>query len=67
MFNFILRESPYEIPTDHVANPITKSRVLLIPVGDLSFGLGSQLNKTCRRHSLSRRYVVATAFDAIAS
>ncbi|KAL8191705.1 hypothetical protein R6Q57_028436 [Mikania cordata] len=45
MFNAILRESSHEIPTDPVSDPITESRVLPIPAGDLSFGSGAQLNK----------------------
>ncbi|KAK1420742.1 hypothetical protein QVD17_22582 [Tagetes erecta] len=45
MFNAILRESSHEIPTDSVSDPITDSRVLPIPVGDLSFGSGAQLKK----------------------
>ncbi|GER25900.1 nucleolar protein gar2-related [Striga asiatica] len=43
MFNAILRESAYEIPTDPVSDPILESKVLPIPAGDLSFGSGAQL------------------------
>ncbi|KAI3851518.1 hypothetical protein MKW92_008358, partial [Papaver armeniacum] len=43
MFNAILRESAGDNPTDHVPNPISDSRVLPIPAGNSSFGLGAQL------------------------
>ncbi|XP_076888145.1 uncharacterized protein LOC143538467 [Bidens hawaiensis] len=45
MFNAILRESSREISTDSVSDPVTVSRVLPIPAGDLSFGSGAQLKK----------------------
>ncbi|RDX70752.1 hypothetical protein CR513_49976, partial [Mucuna pruriens] len=38
MFNVILQESVFEIPTDPISDPIVDSKVLPIPVGDLSFG-----------------------------
>lgn len=41
MFNAILRESEYEIPTDLVSDLRVDSRVLPIPAGDLSFGSGA--------------------------
>ncbi|XP_076914443.1 uncharacterized protein LOC143573454 [Bidens hawaiensis] len=41
MFNAILRE----IVTDSVSDPVTVSRVLPIPAGDLCFGSGAQLKK----------------------
>ena len=48
MFNAILRESAYEIPTDPVSDPIVDPKVLPIPAGDLSFGSGAQLkNSVC--------------------
>ncbi|XP_026452653.1 uncharacterized protein LOC113353183 [Papaver somniferum] len=43
MFNAILRESAGDNPTDHVSNPISDSRVLTVPAGNSSFGLGAQL------------------------
>ncbi|XP_024965026.1 uncharacterized protein LOC112505333 [Cynara cardunculus var. scolymus] len=45
MFNAILHEPAHEIPTGPVSDPITESRVLPIPAGDLSFGSGAQLKK----------------------
>lgn len=48
MFNAILRESAYEIPTDPVSDPIVDSKVLPILDGNLSFGSGAQLkNSVC--------------------
>ncbi|XP_010913133.1 uncharacterized protein [Elaeis guineensis] len=46
MFNAILRESAYEIPTDPVSDPIVDPKVLPIPAGDLSFGSGAQLKNS---------------------
>ncbi|XP_030452964.2 uncharacterized protein LOC115674647 isoform X1 [Syzygium oleosum] len=46
MFNAILRESAFEIPTDPVSDPIVDSRVLPIPAGHLSFGSGAQLKNS---------------------
>lgn len=46
MFNAILRESAYEIPTDPVSDPIVDSKVLPIPDGNLSFGSGAQLKNS---------------------
>ncbi|KAI3981690.1 hypothetical protein MKX01_020633 [Papaver californicum] len=43
MFNAILRESADDSPTDPVSDPISDSRVLPIPAGNSSFGLGAQL------------------------
>lgn len=43
MFNAILRESPDDIPTDPVADPISDAEVLPIPAGEASFGAGAQL------------------------
>lgn len=55
MFNAILRESAFEIPTDPVSDPIVDSRVLPIPAGHLSFGSGAQL-----KNSVS---ILATLFE----
>ncbi|XP_030519831.2 uncharacterized protein LOC115733285 [Rhodamnia argentea] len=46
MFNAILRESAFEIPTDPVSDPIVDSTVLPIPAGHLSFGSGAQLKNS---------------------
>ncbi|KAJ8527536.1 hypothetical protein K7X08_014987 [Anisodus acutangulus] len=46
MFNAILRESAYEIPTDPISDPIVDSKVFPIPAGDLSFGSGAQLKNS---------------------
>ncbi|CAH2046983.1 unnamed protein product [Thlaspi arvense] len=43
MFNAILRESPGEMPTDPVSDPISDINVLPIPAGKASFGAGAQL------------------------
>ncbi|TQD99496.1 hypothetical protein C1H46_014832 [Malus baccata] len=43
MFNAILRESSDEIPTDPVSDPISDLKVLPIPAGKSSFGVGAQL------------------------
>lgn len=43
MFNAILRESDDEIPTDPMSDPIGDSKVLPVPIGELSFGAGAQL------------------------
>ncbi|KAI3742312.1 hypothetical protein L1987_59992 [Smallanthus sonchifolius] len=62
MFSAILRESSHETPTDSVSDPITESRVLPIPAGDLSFGSGAQLNKAVGNWSrwLTDRFSVDT-------
>lgn len=46
MFNAILRESAFEIPTDPISDPIVDSKVLPIPAGNLSFGSGAQLKNS---------------------
>ncbi|KAG6469853.1 hypothetical protein ZIOFF_070786 [Zingiber officinale] len=46
MFNAILRESAYEIPTNPISDPIIDSNVLPIPAGNLSFGSGAQLKNS---------------------
>ncbi|XP_026386036.1 uncharacterized protein LOC113281487 [Papaver somniferum] len=43
MFNAILRESADDSPTDPISDPISDSRVLPVPAGNSSFGLGAQL------------------------
>lgn len=43
MFNAILRESPDEMPTDPVSDPISDSKVLPIPAANSGFGAGVQL------------------------
>ncbi|KAI4382519.1 hypothetical protein MLD38_008472 [Melastoma candidum] len=43
MFNAILRESPDEMPTDPISDPISDSRVLPIPAAKSGFGAGVQL------------------------
>lgn len=46
MFNAILRDSANEIPSDPISDPITDPKVLPIPAGISSFGIGAQLKKT---------------------
>lgn len=46
MFNAILRESAEEMPTDPVSDPISESKVLPIPHGQLSFGSGVELKNS---------------------
>ncbi|KAF5207983.1 nucleolar-like protein [Thalictrum thalictroides] len=43
MFNAILRESVDDIPTDPISDPIRDSKVLPIPAGNSSVGVGAQL------------------------
>ncbi|KAM0005185.1 putative nucleoporin [Helianthus debilis subsp. tardiflorus] len=62
MFNAVIRESSDESPADSVSNPVTETRVLPIPVGDLSFGSGAQLKKAVGNWSrwLTDRFSVDT-------
>lgn len=46
MFNAILRESAFEIPTNPISDPIIDPKVLPIPAGNLSFGSGAQLKNS---------------------
>ncbi|XP_010540404.1 PREDICTED: uncharacterized protein LOC104814192 isoform X2 [Tarenaya hassleriana] len=46
MFNAILRESPEEMPTDPVSDPISDINVLPVPAGKASFGAGAQLKNS---------------------
>ncbi|KAF5187243.1 nucleolar-like protein, partial [Thalictrum thalictroides] len=48
MFNAILRKSVDDIPTDPISNPISDSKVLPIPAGNSSVGLGAQLKNVER-------------------
>ncbi|KAE9588901.1 hypothetical protein Lal_00012538 [Lupinus albus] len=43
MFNAILRDSAYDIPTDPISDPISDPKVLPISPGKSSFGAGAQL------------------------
>ncbi|KAF5186687.1 nucleolar-like protein, partial [Thalictrum thalictroides] len=49
MFNAILRKSVDDIPTDPISNPIRDSKVLPIPAGNSSVGLGAQLKNVERK------------------
>lgn len=46
MFNAILRDSANGIPSDPISDPISDPKVLPIPVGTSSFGIGAQLKNT---------------------
>ncbi|XP_074559915.1 uncharacterized protein LOC141815955 [Curcuma longa] len=69
MFNAILRESAYEIPTNPISDPIIDPKVLPIPAGHLSFGSGAQLKNSVRDHQYARikftSFFVTTLADGI--
>jgi hypothetical protein len=63
MFNAILRESAFEIPTDPISDPIVDPKVLPIPAGDLSFGSGAQLKNSVCADSVLCAFQLPSSFS----